>query len=110
MSFTCQAGLVVENERKCEHCGQTDRGVCGRLPDMQQRLIDDLVAALKACRSALDLLMGDSDLPEDDSPAMKAMQLASAAIVKAEGPAATLGDAVRAARGGPAPIERKGYA
>lgn len=43
----------------------------------------ELLAAAEACRSAIDHLMGDSDLPEDDSPEMKAMQMASAAIAKA---------------------------
>lgn len=34
----------------------------------------------KATRSALDRLMGDSDLPDDDSPEMAAMIQASEAI------------------------------
>lgn len=45
----------------------------------------ELLEALEDCRSALDQMMGDSDLPEDDSAEMKAIQKASAAIAKAKG-------------------------
>lgn len=45
----------------------------------------DLLDACIEARSAIDYLMGDSDLPEDDSDEMTAMQMLSAAIAKAEG-------------------------
>lgn len=45
----------------------------------------ELLAAARLARHALDGLMGDTDLPDDDSDEMKAMQALSAAIAKAEG-------------------------
>lgn len=43
-----------------------------------------LLTAAKAARSALDRLMGDTDLEGDDSPEFVAMQMLSAAIDAAE--------------------------
>lgn len=43
----------------------------------------ELLKALKACRSCIDELMGDSD-PLEETSALIACQLASAAIAKAE--------------------------
>lgn len=42
----------------------------------------ELLEALRACRSVLDALMGDTD-PLDGTPALRACQAASAAIAKA---------------------------
>jgi hypothetical protein len=44
----------------------------------------DMKEALEAARSALDALLGDSDLPEDDRSGVKAMQLVCAALSKTE--------------------------
>ena len=51
-----------------------------------------------------------NDAPSDHASIVTVMKGVTAAITKAEGPAATLGDAVRAARGGDAPTPYKGYA
>lgn len=45
--FICQADLIVTNAAKCEHCGQTEEGVCGRFPTLQQERIDALAASLR---------------------------------------------------------------
>lgn len=45
----------------------------------------DMLKALKECRTALDLLMGDTDLDGDDSLEFNAFCKANAAIDKAEG-------------------------
>lgn len=42
--------------------------------------IRNAIAAMEAARSAIDQLMGDSDLPEDDSPEMDAMQKLDASL------------------------------
>ena len=44
----------------------------------------DLLEAAQMAHSALDQLMGDSDLPEDDSPEMLACQKLAAAIARAK--------------------------
>lgn len=54
----------------------------GRQADEKQ--IESLLIAAKAARSAIDRLMGDSDLPDDNSDEMKAMELLDAAISEAE--------------------------
>lgn len=47
MAFVCQAGMKVTSDAKCEHCGATERGTCGRLPAVQHEVITELSAALE---------------------------------------------------------------
>lgn len=77
---------------------QYDRHICTirsdgtGLNDERARAIANLIVAapelldaLRKCRGAIDLLMGDTDNLDDTSPEMQAMHAANAAISKAEG-------------------------
>lgn len=66
-----------------DHCGVIDAfGEAAREISRLRAIRAEMARALEACRSALDGLMGDTDLDGDDSPEMKAMQMASAALSK----------------------------
>ena len=52
--------------------------------DGEDKQLTTAIEALRRLRSAMDVEMGDSDLPDDDSEAMLAMQQA-AAVLKAAG-------------------------
>lgn len=45
---------------------------------------EELVVALRECVSALDILMGDSDLDDDDSPEFAACQKGSQLLQRIE--------------------------
>lgn len=64
---------LKSNQRQLDRDG-CEVGVSRQALDEALTLHDNLTHACELARSALDRLMGDSDLPEDDSPEMKAMQ------------------------------------
>lgn len=69
----CAGGFKLDGSKPCARCGALPNQVC-------KEHYAQLHQAAALAREALDHLMGDSDLPEDDSKEMKAMQALSAAL------------------------------
>lgn len=63
-----------------------DISMLSRIQHGQDDQIKRLLETAQAAYSALDNLMGDSDLPEDDSLEARAMELLSAVIAEHEEP------------------------
>lgn len=88
---------MIEKSEECPRCGEVkrwlyDAQICGECgyPNREPQIVPDnphavpreelLEKALACLHSAVDQAMGDSDLPNDDSELMAAMQAANHAL------------------------------